>query len=279
MQSIHSQQLDFCQGAARMKQPSLIGIHEDCELSGNTDKSSSAKSILILGATSSIARACSEIFASRRCNLFLVSRDISELERIAVDLRIRYNVDVDYAFFDITQLDSHTIFFETLIDKMGSIDGILMAVGLIDKLDYQNVIAANFTGPISFLEHYVKYLTTQKKGFIIGLSSVAGDRGRKPNYVYGASKAALTTYLQGLRNYLYPSNIQILTVKLGLIDTKMIFGGKYPLCLAANPKNTAIKIIRALDRGRESVYIPGIWRVIMLIIRLIPEKIFKRLSI
>ena len=237
------------------------------------------QSILILGATSSIARACSEIFASRQCKLFLASRDISELECIATDLRIRYNIDVNCAFFDITQLDSHANFFEKLIDKMGSIDGVLMAIGLIDKLDYQKVIAANFTGPISFLEHYVKYLATQEKGFIIGLSSVAGDRGRKPNYVYGASKAALTTYLQGLRNYLYPSNIQILTVKLGLIDTKMVFGGKYPLYLAASPKKTAIKIIRALDKGRESVYIPEIWRIIMLIIRLIPEKIFKRLSL
>lgn len=237
------------------------------------------QSILILGATSSIARACSEIFASRHCKLFLASRDISELERIAVDLRIRFSVDVSYAFFDITQLDSHVNFFEMLIDKIGFIDGVLMAIGLIDKVEYQKVIAANFTGPISFLELYVKYLALQKKGFIIGLSSVAGDRGRKPNYVYGASKAGLTTYLQGLRNYVYPSNIQILTIKLGLIDTKMIFGGKYPLFLAANPKKTAVKIIRALDKGRESVYIPGIWRIIMLIIRLIPEKIFKRLSL
>ncbi|MFZ0219185.1 MAG: SDR family NAD(P)-dependent oxidoreductase [Candidatus Aquirickettsiella sp.] len=237
------------------------------------------QSILILGATSSIARACSEILAARHCKLFLASRDISELERIAVDLRIRFNIDVDYAFFDITQIDFHADFFEKLIGKMGVIDGLIMAVGLIDKLDYQKVIAANFTGPISFFELYSKYLVVQKKGFIIGLSSVAGDRGRKPSYVYGASKAGLTIYLQGLRNYLYPFKIRILTVKLGLIDTKMIFGGRYPLYLAAHPKKTAIKIIRALDKGKESVYIPGIWRIIMLIIRLIPERIFKHLSI
>lgn len=237
------------------------------------------QSILILGATSSIARACSEIFALRHCKLFLASRDIEELKRIATDLKIRFGINVDYAFFDITQLDSHALFFEKVINKMGFIDGLLLAVGLIDKLDYQKVIGANFTGPISFLELFVNYLIAQKKGFIIGLSSVAGDRGRKPNYVYGAGKAGLTVYLQGLRNYLHPSNIQILTIKLGLIDTKMVFGGKYPLYLAANPKKTAIKIIRALDREKESVYIPGIWRVIMVIIRLIPEKFFKRLSL
>ncbi len=237
------------------------------------------QSILILGATSSIARACSEILASRQCKLFLASRNIAELERIASDLRIRFSVEVDYDFFDITQIDSHAVFLERLIEKMGVIDGLIMAVGWIDKFDYRKVITTNFTGPVSFLEHFVKYLVIQKKGFIIGLSSVAGDRGRKPNYVYGASKSALTTYLQGLRNSLYPSKIQILTIKLGLIDTKMVFGGKYPLYLAANPKKTAIKIIQALDKGKESVYIPGIWRIVMLIIRLIPEKIFKRLSL
>lgn len=237
------------------------------------------QSILILGATSSIARACSEILASRQCKLILASRNIAELERIASDLRIRFSIEVEYAFFDITQIDSHTVFFEKLIEKMGVIDGLIMAVGWVDKFEYRKVIATNFTGPVSFLEHFAKYLVIQKKGFIIGLSSVAGDRGRKPNYVYGACKSALTTYLQGLRNSFYPSKIQILTIKLGLIDTKMVFGGKYPLYLAADPKKTATKIIRALDKEKESVYIPGIWRILMLIIRLIPEKIFKRLSL
>lgn len=236
------------------------------------------QSILILGATSSIARACSEIFASRHCKLFLASRDIAELERIASDLELRFTIDVHYSFFDITQLDSHAPFFENVINKMGFIDGVLMAVGLIDKLNCQKVINANFTGPITFLELFVVYLNSQKKGFIIGLSSVAGDRGRKPNYIYGASKAGLTAYLQGLRNDLYPSKIQILTVKLGLIDTKMVFGGNYPVGLAANPQKTAAKIIKALDKNKDSVYIPRIWRVIMFFIKLIPEKIFKRFS-
>ncbi len=154
-----------------------------------------------------------------------------------------------------------------------------MAVGLIDTLNCQKVINANFTGPITFLELFVDYLNSQKKGFIIGLSSVAGDRGRKPNYIYGASKAGLTAYLQGLRNELYPSKIQVLTVKLGLIDTKMVFGGNYPVGLAANPQKTAVKIIKALDKNKESVYIPRIWRVIMFFIKLIPEKIFKRFSL
>ena len=237
------------------------------------------QSILILGATSSIARACSEIFASRRYRLLLAGRNLPELERIAIDLRIRYKADIDYTFFDISQIDSHEHFFSAVIKKLGSVFGILMAVGLIDKSSHEQTIKANFSGPVSILDLCAQYLVTQKNGFIIGLSSVAGDRGRKPNYVYGASKSALTTYLQGLRAYLFPFQIHVLTIKLELIDTKMTFGANYPLFLAANPKKTALKIIRALDKGRESVYIPGVWRVVMFIIRLIPEKFFKRLNI
>lgn len=110
----------------------------------------SIQSILILGVTSSIARACSEILASRQCKLFLASRNSAELERIASDLRIRFSIEVEYAFFDITQIDSHTVFFEKLIEKMGVIDGLIMAVAWVDKFEYRKVIVTNFTGPVSF---------------------------------------------------------------------------------------------------------------------------------
>ena len=238
------------------------------------------KSILILGATSSIAKACAEIFASSHYRLFLAGRDLVELERLSKDLQIRFKTQVDCAFFDITEFDTHRDFFEKVLNKMGNIQGVVMAVGLLgQKYSPTEIIAANFSGPVSILELCADYLSSQKKGFIVGLSSVAGDRGRQANYIYGASKSALTTYLQGLRGYLHPHGIHVLTVKLGLIDTKMTFGGKYPLFLAANPKKTGLKIINALDKGKESVYVPKIWRIIMLIIRLIPEKIFKRLKI
>lgn len=238
------------------------------------------KSILILGATSSIARACAEIFASHHYQLFLGGRNLFELERLSQDLRVRFQARVDYAFFDITSFKEHPRFFEEALDKMGRIHGVLMAVGLLDKkYSSAEIIAANFSGPISILELCANYLSSQQKGFIVGLSSVAGDRGRQSNYVYGASKSALTTYLQGLRSYLYPYKVHILTVKLGLIDTKMTFAGNYPLFLTVSPQKTALKIIKALDKNKESVYIPKIWRLIMLIIRLIPEKIFKHLKI
>ncbi len=238
------------------------------------------KSILILGATSSIAKACAEIFASRHYRLFLGGRDLFELERLSQDLQIRFKAQINYAFFDITLVNTHLIFFEKVLNQMGSVHGVIMAVGLLGKkYSSTEIISANFTGPVSILGLCANYLALQRKGFIVGLSSVAGDRGRQSNYVYGASKSALTTYLQGLRGYLHPYQIHVLTVKLGFIDTKMTFGGNYPLFLAASPVKTGLKIIKALDKGKESVYIPKIWRTIMLIICLIPEKIFKRLKI
>jgi decaprenylphospho-beta-D-erythro-pentofuranosid-2-ulose 2-reductase len=238
------------------------------------------KSILILGATSSIAKACAEIFASSHYRLFLAGRDLFEIERLAKDLQIRFKLQVDYAYFDITAFNTHLCFFEKVLAKMGNVQGVVMAVGsLSKKCSPTEIIATNFSGPVSILELCTNYLAEQKEGFIVGLSSVAGDRGRQSNYIYGASKSALTTYLQGLRAYLHPFGVHVLTVKLGLIDTKMTFGGNYPLFLAANPTKTGLKIINALNKRKESVYIPKIWRIIMLTIRLIPEKIFKHLKI
>jgi decaprenylphospho-beta-D-erythro-pentofuranosid-2-ulose 2-reductase len=238
------------------------------------------KSLLILGATSFIAKACAEIFASRGYRLYLAGRNSFELARLAKDLHIRFKIQVDYAFFDVTQLESHTPFFEKVLETAGGIDGVLMAIGLLDKqYSPAEIIVANFLGPVSILGLCANYLALQKKGFVVGFSSVAGDRGRQSNYVYGASKSALTTYLQGLRSYLHPYHVHVLTVKLGLIDTKMTFGTSYPLFLAANPQKTGLKIIHALDAGKESVYIPKSWRIVMFIIRLIPEKIFKYLKI
>jgi decaprenylphospho-beta-D-erythro-pentofuranosid-2-ulose 2-reductase len=238
------------------------------------------ESILILGATSSISKACAEIFASRGHSLFLAGRDLLELERLAKDLQIRFKTQVYYAYFDITAFDAHLNFFKNVLDTMGSLHGVLMAVGsLAKKYSATEIIATNFSGAVSILDICADYLSAQKRGFIIGLSSVAGDRGRQTNYVYGASKSALTIYLQGLRGSLTSHQVHVLTIKLGLIDTKMTFGGNYPIFLAANPQKTGLKIIKALDKGKESVYIPKIWRIIMLIIRLIPEKIFKYIKI
>lgn len=234
--------------------------------------------ILILGATSSIARACAEVLAARKHHLFLAGRNLEELKRICADLQIRFNVETDYGFFDAVDLASHHDFWQATLNKFQAFDGVLIAVGALGQTPEAEIISVNFTGPVNVLTKVAEYFVKKKSGFIVGLSSVAGDRGRFNNYVYGASKAALTTYLQGLRACLYPHNVQVLTVKLGVVDTKMTFDAPYPKWLKAQPGKVANKIIRALSQQRDTVYIPGFWRFVMLIIRALPERVAKRLK-
>lgn len=235
--------------------------------------------ILILGATSSIARACAAEFAARGDHLFLASRDKDELARIATDLKIRFNCKVNYGEFDAENFASHQIFLHDVLKTMGTIDGVLMATGYLGQTnESQKVITRNFSGAISILDICANYFEQQNKGFIIGLSSVAGDRGRRSNYIYGAAKAALNVYLQGLRNRLASTNVKVITIKLGFVDTAMTFGLP-KLFLVAKPTYVAQKILLALKYGYDVTYIPWFWWYIMSIIKMIPEGIFKRLKL
>ena len=216
------------------------------------------------------------MFAVRGYQIFLAGRNTDELSRLAADITLRFSVPVRFASFDVTQLDTSFIFFEQVLATVGVLDGVLMAVGLMEATaSMAELIAANFSGPALILKACADYFASRKRGFIIGLSSVAGDRGRRTNYVYGASKSALTTYLQGLRSQLCPYGVQVLTVKLGLIDTKMTFGTTYPRWLMLSPSSAAKKIVTAFEQKKETVYIPKRWRLIMWVLRLIPERIFK----
>lgn len=231
--------------------------------------------ILILGATSSIARACAAEFAARGDTLYLASRDTEELTRIAMDLRVRFSIKVHMGHFDIEDLKSHALFLENVLATLKTLDGVGLACGYLDSVaQSQQMITCNFSGAVSILNYCADYFAQQKHGFIIGLSSVAADRGRQSNYVYGAAKAGLTIYLQGLRHRLLPLGIQVLTVKLGFVDTAMTFG--LPgLFLVAQPQTIAKKILQALKHKQHTIYLPWFWRYIMLIIKAIPEKIFK----
>lgn len=244
-----------------------------------------SQNILIIGATSSIARACAMEFAARGCNLYLLSRDLEELGRIAKDLMIRYPIQVNYAVFDIEDIDHHLKIWNEALKKMKAFDGVLLASGYLgdgqkpqNLAEQQKIITINFTGAISILNHCADYFVTQKKGFIIAIGSVAGDRGRGSNYAYSAAKGALALYLQGLRNHLHNSNVHLLTVKPGFVDTAMIYG-RPGLFLVANPTSIGKQIVKALDHKNEIVYLPKFWRYLMLIVKMIPEKIFKRLKI
>ncbi len=240
--------------------------------------------VLILGATSAIARGTAAAFARRGHDLYLASRDLDELQRSAADLHLRYGVTVRYGLFDAEDTASHPAFLQQVLAEMHGLSGVVLAVGFLgDPLaarDFKvgaKVIAANFTGAVSILSECASYFEPQKRGFIIGITSVAGDRGRQSNYVYGAAKGALSLFLQGLRNRLYASGVRVITVKPGFVDTAMTFG--LPgLFLVASPQDIGERIARTLHKSADVVYLPGFWRFIMLIIKHVPEPIFKRMK-
>ena len=244
-----------------------------------------SEAVLILGATSAIARATAAAFAARGASLYLASRDEEELARIAADLRIRHEVDVHCGRFDAEAPDTHAAFFESVCATMPQLSGVVLAFGYLgDPQASRNydvgarVIAANFTGAASMLSLCADYFEQSRRGFIIGITSVAGDRGRQSNYVYGSAKAALSIYLQGLRNRLYPGGVRVITVKPGFVDTAMTFG--LPgLFLVASPQYVGARIVASLDRSADVIYLPWFWRYIMLVIRLIPERVFKRMKL
>ena len=244
------------------------------------------KPVLILGATSAIARGTAAAFAARGYSLYLAGRDVSELERLASDLRIRYRTEVRIGVFDAEDYISHTGFIERVSNEMGGLEGVLLAFGYLgeqqlaarDSTERVAVIARNLTGAINLLEPLAACLERQGTGFIIGISSVAGDRGRQSNYIYASAKGGFTIYLQGLRNRLFHAGICVLTVKAGFVDTAMTYGMPN-LFFVASPDYVGEQIVRALEKGRNVAYIPWFWRYIMLVLKLVPESIFKRLKL
>jgi len=244
------------------------------------------EAVLILGATSSIARASACELAARGYPLFLAARDSEELQRIAADIRIRFGVEVQSGFFDAGAFDSHKAFMESVLKQTGGLSGLLVAFGYLgshqlalqDFDETHRIIDWNYTGACSVLTHFANYFSRKKEGFIIVISSVAGDRGRSANYIYGSSKAGLTSFLQGLRARLHPSGVRVITVKPGYVDTAMIYG-RPNVFLAADPDDVGRRIVKALDGWRDVVYLPRFWRCLMRIVQMIPESLFKRLKI
>ena len=243
---------------------------------------------LILGASSSVARAFARLMAGEGAALLLAGRDMDDLERSAADLRARGAASVEVLPFDAADYPSHGDFVERCKAARGP-DGrlnVFLAFGAMpDQAEIDadpslvvDTIAANFTGAASVLQRLAPLLEAQRSGQVIALTSVAGDRGRLKNYVYGAAKAGLNAYLQGLRARLFRSGATVTTVKAGFLDTAMTFG--LPgLFLVASPESCAAACRRHAAKGREIVYFPTFWLGIMMIIRAIPERIFKRLSI
>lgn len=244
------------------------------------------QSVLILGATSAIARASAAAFAAQGYGLVLASRDAAELERDASDLRIRFEVPVSWATFDARNPGAHKAFLDGVLEQVDELTGVVLAFGYlgdqevaVHDVDHTlAIVEQNFTGAVSILTHCADYLEERGTGFIIGISSVAGDRGRQSNYVYGAAKGGLSLFLQGLRNRLWHSGVRVITIKPGFVDTAMTYG-RPGMFLVASPEDVGARVAGAVAQRGDIRYLPWFWRYIMLIIRSIPEPLFRRLKL
>jgi short-subunit dehydrogenase len=246
----------------------------------------SGETWVVLGASSAIARAFARLVAARGDGAILAGRDRDDLDALAQDLRVRGAAHADVLHFDALDTASHPAFArECRRLATGKLSVFLAFAAMpeqeaIDKDPSLAVhaIAAGFTGAVSILHCLAPILEDQHGGRVIALGSVAGDRGRRKNYVYGAAKAGLHTYLQGLRARLFSFGATVTTVKPGFVDTSMTFG-RPGMFLVAAPDSVAAAALAAAEKGREEIYTPFFWALIMLIIKSIPERVMKKLNI
>lgn len=240
--------------------------------------------ILILGATSDMAIALAEIYAKKGDKLQLAARNPSMLTPIKKDLEIRFGAQISTYIFDAMDFNSHEGFYNSLDTKP---DIALCVFGYLgdqrkaikDWDESKQIIQSNFTGAVSILNIIANDMEDRKEGVIVGISSVAGERGRVSNYLYGSAKAGFTAYLSGLRNRLCKSGVHVLTVKPGFVNTKMTEGLPLPKPLTAQPEEVATAILKAIKKQKNTIYVFAKWRLIMYIIKSIPEFIFKKLSL
>ena len=240
--------------------------------------------VLILGAKSDIGAAIAQAYAAKGHAIQLAARDPDALEACAQDIRLRHNVAVTCHKFDALNLESHAGFVDGLPDLP---EIAVSAVGLMrDQTEGERdpgkgieVMRANFEGPAHIFAHLANGMAARGSGCLIGISSVAGDRGRATNYTYGAAKAGFTAFLSGLRNRLAMDHVHVLTVLPGFVRTQMTAGMDLPDRLTAEPEEVADAVIRAAVRGKNVLYVRPIWWLVMAIIRNIPEAVFKRMKI
>ena len=240
-----------------------------------------SKTILILGARSDIALACAHRYAGDGYGVLLAARNAATLEPAAQDLRLRHGVGVTLHDFDALQIEGFTAFLDALPALP---DVALCAVGAMgDQTDSQRdpgaasrVLRANFEGPALILGMLAERFEARGSGRVIGITSVAGDRGRASNYVYGSAKAGLSAFLSGLRNRMARGPVRVITVKPGFVATRMTEGLPLNPRLTATPEAVAEAIWSADSRKRDVVYVKPVWRLVMAIIRALPEAIFKK---
>ncbi|SMX44166.1 SDR family oxidoreductase [Actibacterium lipolyticum] len=241
-------------------------------------------SVLILGGRSDIGLAVAHQFAASGHPILLAARNSQSLEAEKKDIELRHGVNVSLHDFDALDTASHGAF----VDGLGDLPEIAVcAVGVLgDQFENEQntetaieVMRANYEGPASIMGVLANRFEERGSGALVGISSVAGDRGRASNYIYGSAKAGFTAFLSGLRNRLAKRGVHVVTVKPGFVATKMVEGLDLPEKLTADPKELGEKIEAAVTRGKNVIYVKPIWAIVMMIIRNIPEMIFKKTSI
>lgn len=239
---------------------------------------------LVLGATSDIGIAIARKFAAEKYNVQLAARKPEQLEALRSDIQIRFGVDCSTFPFDALKFESHQQFFDALPVKPGVV---VTVFGVMDEEEDAfndwavagRMIDTNFTGAVSILNIFAKYYIGQRKGAIIGISSVAGDRGRASKLIYGSSKAGFNAYLSGLRNWCFKHNVHVMTVKPGFVYTRMTENMKLPAPLTSTPTQVADILFSGFKKKKNTLYIKWFWRYIMLIIKNIPEFQFKKMKL
>jgi hypothetical protein len=241
-------------------------------------------SVLILGASSDMARAIARAYAKAGRSVILAARRHERLGSDVADLKLRYGVEARAVEFDTLEVAGHSSF----LDSLGELPGtVISVVGFMGEQAHSErdpqaaalVMASNYVGPATLLGEVAQRMKTRGVGVIVGISSVAGERGRASNYIYGSAKAGFTAFLSGLRNRLSDTGVRVITILPGFVATRMTEGINTPKLLTAASEEVADAILNAEKRGRDVIYIRPVWRLIMAVIRAIPERVFKKMRI
>ena len=240
--------------------------------------------VLLLGASSDIAIALAKKFAAAGYGLQLAARNAERLRPLQSDLSIRYNIPCDLCEFDAARPDQHAAFFNGLSthpDITISVFG-YMSDQLQAESDWgacEKMLVINYIGAVSILNLAATSYAARRQGTIVGISSVAGERGRQSNYFYGSAKAGFTAYLSGLRNRLFREGVQVLTVKPGFVYTRLTEAMTLPAVVTATPEQVADAIYNGVVKKKNVIYVKWFWRWIMLLIKMIPENVFKKMKL
>ncbi len=245
------------------------------------------KQVMVIGATSAIAQSVARLYAVRGARMFLVARNAERLAAVADDLRVRGAAAVDFIAADLADHGRHGEILAAAWSALPGMDVALIAHGVLPDqsqcqlsvADTLHALNINFLSVVSLLTPLANQFEASQRGTIAVISSVAGDRGRKSNYIYGSAKSGLDAFLQGLRNRLSKLGVHVVTIKPGFVDTPMTAHIPERGLLWAQPEDVAAGIVNAIDKQKDVVYLPRFWALIMLIIRSIPERIFKRLNL